>query len=168
MHGRIIQCLLYRQCTLWGTRVTILSQLQIVPTPHITQSRLRNIRFEINPAAAMGVSRDTFHWADYLILAAVLVASLFIGLIPAFIGGKQRTQSEYLMANRSMRIVPVAMSILMSFTSAIMILGTTAEIYINGLAYMVYAVGMVLGGLLATILFVPLLYPLKLTSSYEV
>ncbi len=116
----------------------------------------------------MGVSRDTFHWADYLILTGVLLASLLIGLTPAFIGGKQRTQSEYLMANRSMRIVPVAMSILMSFISAIMVLGTSAEVYISGLVYSINAVGAAVGILAAAFLFVPLLYPLNITSSYEV
>ncbi len=116
----------------------------------------------------MGVSRDTFHWADYLILAAVLLTSLFIGLIPAFIGGKQRTQSEYLMANRSMHIVPVSMSILMSFISAILILGMPAEVYISGLIYSMSAIGSAVGVLAGGVLFVPLLYPLKITSSYEV
>ena len=112
-----------------------------------------------------------FHWADYLIFALFLVANigvgLFQGLKPCFTK-KAESAQEYLVANRSMSIFPVALSILSAFLSAILILGTPAEIYTEGIMYWMYVWGMMLSCVFATLLFVPLLYPLKLTSSYEV
>lgn len=67
-----------------------------------------------------------------------------------------------------MQLVPVAISILLSFMSAIFILGTTAEMYTQGTQYFIYQFGISLAVLLVSQLFVPLLYPLQLTSSFEV
>ncbi len=116
----------------------------------------------------MGMSRESFHWADYVIMGCFLVTSLVIGIVQACIGGKQKTQSEYLLADRGMRILPVSMSILVSYLSAILIIGTPAEVYTGGTQYWLYAVGGSLGCMGSAMIFVPLLYPLKLTSSYEV
>ncbi|KAB7507141.1 hypothetical protein Anas_00223 [Armadillidium nasatum] len=72
------------------------------------------------------------------------------------------------MGNRSFRPLPVAMSLLTSYISAISFLGITGEIYAHGMQFGVF----ILGGVLAiifTIYFVlPILYPLKLTSINEV
>ena len=48
------------------------------------------------------------------------------------------------------------------------ILGNPAEVYQFGMMYMLYVVAATLGCLYGSLLFVPLLYPLKLTSSFEV
>jgi len=49
----------------------------------------------------MGVSREGFHWADYVVFVGVLVISIGIGIYQSCTGGKQKTQGEYLMGNRS-------------------------------------------------------------------
>ena len=116
----------------------------------------------------MGMSRETFHWADYVIMAAFLTICFVVGVVQACIGGKQRTQREYLLANRNLQVLPVTMSILVSYLSAILILGSPAEIYTNGTLYWWYAVGGGLSCVFTVLIFVPLLYPLKLTSCYEV
>lgn len=72
------------------------------------------------------------------------------------------------MGNRDLKIVPVAVSILVSFLSAILILGAPAEMYTKGTQYYLYVFGQMSAVVLATVLFVPLFYPLKLTSMYEV
>ncbi|BFZ26140.1 hypothetical protein BsWGS_29179 [Bradybaena similaris] len=108
-----------------------------------------------------------FHAWDYVVFAAMLVISLAIGIYFAVQGGKQKTQGEYLMANRSMSIVPVAISILVSFMSAILILGTPAEMYMQGTEYFLATFGICLGIGLAVLFFVPLLFPLKVTSAFE-
>ncbi len=116
----------------------------------------------------MGMSRETFHWADYVIMAAFLTISFVVGVVQAFIGGKQKTQKEYLMADRNMHVLPVTMSILVSYFSAILTIGNPAEIYTGGTLYWWYAVGGSLSTVAAALIFVPLLYPLKLTSCHEV
>lgn len=70
----------------------------------------------------------TFHVADYSIFAVTIVVSLGIGLYYALSGGKQRTTAEYFVGNRRMMIIPVAISLMVSFESSIMMLGTPAEV----------------------------------------
>ena len=76
----------------------------------------------------MGTPKHSFHIADYSIFAVTIIVSLGIGLYYALSGGKQRTTSEYLVGNRRMTIVPVAISLMVSFESSIMMLGTPAEV----------------------------------------
>nr|KAG5688219.1 hypothetical protein BaRGS_003118 [Batillaria attramentaria] len=66
-----------------------------------------------------------------------------------------------------MSIIPVAISILVSFMSAILILGTPAEMYMSGTEYFVYVFGICFAIIIAALVFVPLLYPLRMTSSFE-
>lgn len=115
----------------------------------------------------MVVVKNAFGPWDYTVFAAMLLVSLAIGVWFAVKGGKQKTQGEYLMANRSMTIVPVAISILVSFMSAILILGTPAEMYTQGTEFSLCIIGMVFGITAAAFLFVPLMFPLKLTSAFE-
>ena len=115
-----------------------------------------------------------FHWADILVFVIFLLISMGIGMFQGLMqmlgfGKKQEeTTEEYLVASRSMSVVPVALSTLAAFLSAILILGTPAEVYTEGTEYWIYVLGMMFSCCFATLLFVPLLYPLKLTSSYEV
>ena len=46
------------------------------------------------------VSREGFHAVDYVVFTIVLVISLFIGTIASCIGGKQKTQEEFIMGDR--------------------------------------------------------------------
>ncbi|ELT90150.1 hypothetical protein CAPTEDRAFT_69450, partial [Capitella teleta] len=66
----------------------------------------------------------TFHPADYAVFLSVLLISLGIGVFYARKGRqKKQTIDSFLMADRSMSILPVSMSLLASFLSAITILG---------------------------------------------
>lgn len=76
----------------------------------------------VNPA-------HQFLLADYCIFGATIIVSLGIGIYYALSGGKQRTTSEYFVGNRKMGILPVATSLLVSFESSIMMLGTPAEVH---------------------------------------
>ena len=64
--------------------------------------------------------------------------------------------------------IPVGLSMLMSFMSAIMILGSTAEMYTKGTQWFMIGPGICLAVVICACLFVPLLYPLQLTSIFEV
>ncbi|XP_076438815.1 sodium-coupled monocarboxylate transporter 1-like [Babylonia areolata] len=111
-----------------------------------------------------------FSVLDYVIFTVMLVLSAGIGIFHGCrrgSAGKKKTAKDFLMASNKMSIVPVAISILLSFMSAILILGTPAEMYTAGTEFYVSLLGMILAVVLATLLFVPLLYPLNLTSSFE-
>ncbi|KAK3802983.1 hypothetical protein RRG08_051738 [Elysia crispata] len=104
---------------------------------------------------------------DYIVFIGMLVTSMAIGIYFALKGDRQRTQGEYLMGGRSMSVLPVGISILVSFQSAILMLGTPAEMYTQGTEFFLNVFGQIVGFLLGGLLFVPLLYPLGFTSTYE-
>ncbi|VDI35731.1 Hypothetical predicted protein [Mytilus galloprovincialis] len=108
-----------------------------------------------------------FHVADYIVFTGVVVLSISIGIFHALSGGKQMTTSEYHLGNRRMSIIPVAISLIVSFESSIMMLGTPAEIYVFGIQNIMWAFGWFIANLLSIKLMVPLIHPLKITSAYE-
>ena len=75
---------------------------------------------------------NLLHWADYLIFALFLAVSISIGIYFAISGGHQRTTQEFLMGNRKLRVLPTMLSLLVSYQSAIAILGFPAEMYTKG------------------------------------
>jgi len=110
----------------------------------------------------------SFHVIDYVIFALALLVSLSIGLYHGLTGGKQQTTKEYLLANRQLQTVPVTLSILVSFASGIMVLGIPAEMYTRGTQLFMRTIGHCLACVLSSLLFVPLFFNLKVTSSFEV
>ncbi|KAL3847665.1 hypothetical protein ACJMK2_018565 [Sinanodonta woodiana] len=108
-----------------------------------------------------------FHIADYVIFGITIVVSLGIGIYYALSGGKQNTTTEYLVGNRHMSVLPVGISLMVSFQSSVMILGTPAEVYVYGFQWFIGNVGWFFANLLSVKLIVPLLHPLKITSAYE-
>ncbi|XP_029965814.1 solute carrier family 5 member 6a [Salarias fasciatus] len=108
-----------------------------------------------------------FTTVDYVIFALLLVASAGIGLFYAFSGGRQRTTQEFLMADRSMSCLPVSLSLLATFQSAVAILGAPSEIYAFGTQYWFLGVSYFLGLLIPAHVFIPVFYRLRLSSAYE-
>nr|XP_046268766.1 solute carrier family 5 member 6 [Scatophagus argus] len=108
-----------------------------------------------------------FTVVDYVIFAVLLAASIGIGLYHALAGGRQRTTQEFLMADRSMRCLPVSLSLIASFQSAVAIIGVPAEIYTHGTQYWFIGCAYVLGLLIPAHVFIPVLYRLRLSSAYQ-
>jgi len=113
----------------------------------------------------MASAGRTLEWPDYVVLAVFLAISLGIGVYHSLTGGRQRTTEEFIMANRRLGVIPTTLSLFVSFQSAIMMLGLTAEMYMYGIQLMVwipiaYAVAFLLGERFI----IPWLYPLKLVS----
>ncbi|KAM4528824.1 solute carrier family 5 member 6a isoform 1-T3 [Fundulus diaphanus] len=108
-----------------------------------------------------------FTTVDYVIFALLLVASAGIGLFYAFSGGRQRTTQEFLMADRSMSCLPVSLSLLATFQSAVAILGAPSEVYAFGTQYWFLGCSYFLGLLIPAHVFIPIFYRLRLSSAYE-
>ncbi|XP_017598919.1 PREDICTED: sodium-dependent multivitamin transporter [Corvus brachyrhynchos] len=104
---------------------------------------------------------------DYSIFALLLVLSSAIGLFYALTGDRQRTVQEFLLANRDMGCLPVALSLLASFQSAVAILGVPAEIFRFGTEYWFLGCSYFLGLLIPAHIFIPVFYRLRITSTYE-
>ncbi|NXN58956.1 SC5A6 protein, partial [Rynchops niger] len=102
---------------------------------------------------------------DYSIFALLLVLSSAIGLFYALSGDRQRTVQEFLLANRNMGFLPVALSLLATFQSAVAILGVPAEIYRFGTEYWFLGCSYFLGLLIPAHIFIPVFYRLRITST---
>lgn len=104
---------------------------------------------------------------DYVVFIGMLLISVGIGIYYKFTGGQQRSTSEYLMADHSMGVWPVAFSLMASFASAITLLGLSSEIYTYGTQFMAINIAYVIGTPISAFVFLPVFYRLKLTSIYE-
>ncbi|XP_050403134.1 sodium-dependent multivitamin transporter [Patella vulgata] len=108
-----------------------------------------------------------FHVADYIIFSITMAISIGIGIYYALSGGRQRTTSEYLVGERKMTFLPVAISLLVSFESSIMMLGVPAESYVYGIQWWICTWGYLLSKIVSIFVVVPLIHPLKITSIFE-
>ncbi|PAA71798.1 hypothetical protein BOX15_Mlig015670g1 [Macrostomum lignano] len=122
-------------------------------------------------------TNNQFSPVDYVVLGVFLTASLAVGIVASFIGRRKGNaddgsagsdeKEEFVMGGRKQQVIPVALSLLVSFNSAILILGGPAEIYFNGTMYVLSIFGEQIGCVLAALIFVPVFYQLRLTSSFE-
>ena len=65
-------------------------------------------------------------------------------------------------------VLPAAMSLMISYLSAITLLGVAAENYFYGITFLLYIFPAIISILLTAFIFVPLFYPLQITSIQEV
>ena len=77
----------------------------------------------------------TFGVADYCVFGGTLLMSLMIGAFYAFRG--QHSNDEMLLGNRQLKVLPVSISVMVSFLSAILILGELAPVISAILRYVI-------------------------------
>ena len=108
-----------------------------------------------------------FHWADYVVFSVTVAGSSAIGL---YHGMRRRNASidEYLLAGRDMPVLPVSLSLYVTWLSAISFLGDPVEVYFYGLIYWLMGVGFALALPVVAAVFVPRFHSMQLTSLYEV
>ena len=111
-------------------------------------------------------SQKHFHWLDYVIFSLMFLISCGIGIYHA-VKAKKGNKEEYLMGSRKMSWFPVAISLVVTYTSGITQMGQPAEIYQHGIQYIMSIFGSAFGIFIPVVTFVPLLFKLKLTSTYE-
>lgn len=120
------------------------------------------------PTSETSTVTSAFSLVDYVVFVLLLVLSLAIGLYHACRGWGRHTVGELLMADRKMGCLPVALSLLATFQSAVAILGVPSEIYRFGTQYWFLGCSYFLGLLIPAHIFIPIFYRLHLTSAYEV
>ncbi|XP_062598235.1 sodium-coupled monocarboxylate transporter 1-like [Saccostrea cucullata] len=108
---------------------------------------------------------SSFVAVDYVVFCITIAISLGIGVYYAIAG--QKTTSEYLVGGRQMKILPVAISLMVSFESSIMMLGFPAETYVYGMMFWLSNFGFLASCIMATRMVVPLVHPLRITSINE-
>ncbi|CAH1250786.1 SLC5A8 [Branchiostoma lanceolatum] len=108
-----------------------------------------------------------FSVADYVVFSLMICVSAGIGIYYAFSGGGQKTTKEFLLADRQMHVIPVAMSLMASFMSAITVLGTPAEVYTHGTMFWMFWITYIFMIVISAHLYMPVFFNLGVTSAYE-
>ncbi|XP_069699573.1 sodium-coupled monocarboxylate transporter 2-like [Periplaneta americana] len=108
-----------------------------------------------------------FGWLDFTLFILMLGFSTLIGIYFGIWGRKEDTPKEYLHGGKTMNTTPVAISLVASFLSGIMMMGAPTEIYLYGTLYWLVSVCVVIVGVLTDIFYLPVFYELQLTSTYE-
>merc|ERR1719266_1024328 len=105
--------------------------------------------------------------ADYVVFGVSLVIPVIISLYFCCIK-KQTSNSDFLMANRSMSAIPMSFSLCASYMSAVVITGVPGEIAYHGWIFPItWLVSVSVAALVAGNLFIPIFYKMKLVSVYE-
>ena len=110
----------------------------------------------------------SLHVADYVVFAGALVIALGIGVYYALTGDRQRTTGQYLLGNRKMSLLPVTISMMVTYISTLTLMGYPTEVFAYGVQYCLGSFSGAIGIVLASYVFLPVFYPLKLTSVNEV
>ncbi|CAL1526704.1 unnamed protein product [Lymnaea stagnalis] len=105
--------------------------------------------------------------ADYVVTVAMLLIPVGIGILFAVKDAKKSTRDEYLLGGRAMSMVPVALSLFVTFASAISLMGTPTDVYHYGAMQPVFQIAFTCAHLIGIFTMIPLIYPLHLTSVYE-
>ncbi|XP_035222452.1 sodium-coupled monocarboxylate transporter 2-like isoform X2 [Stegodyphus dumicola] len=108
-----------------------------------------------------------FDLADYAVCIAMLAISAGIGVFYAVTGTKQSTTKEFLFGGKTMKVLPVAMSVLATFLSAITLLGVPAESYQFGIQYWMVNIAYCFVIPVTAHIYVPLFYKLQVSSVNE-
>ncbi|GBM68194.1 Sodium-coupled monocarboxylate transporter 1 [Araneus ventricosus] len=104
---------------------------------------------------------------DYIMISVMLLISIATGIVFRFTGNRQKTTHEYLMAEKSSPMLPVIMSISVSFASGILMVGVPAEVYRYGSQYTMIGFSVAIGMLISTYIFLPVYFQCNVTSIYE-
>ncbi|CAF3768945.1 unnamed protein product [Adineta steineri] len=81
---------------------------------------------------------------------------------------KKSSAREYLLANGEMGVIPTALSLTVSFVSAISVLGMPSEIYMHGTMFLYQIIAWIIGLTLSALVFMPKFRELNYTSIFEV
>ncbi|KAK3857907.1 hypothetical protein Pcinc_035870 [Petrolisthes cinctipes] len=103
---------------------------------------------------------------DIVLLVISLMCSAAIGVYYG-IKGIRSTPLEYLLGGRSMKPLPLSLSLMVGTISAITIVGSAGEMYAFGTQLWMMDVGILFGLVIIAKVFIPILYPLKMVSLYE-
>ncbi|XP_052275094.1 sodium-coupled monocarboxylate transporter 1-like [Dreissena polymorpha] len=109
---------------------------------------------------------NSFHVLDYVAMGLFFLVCTGIGVYYGCYK-KQKTTEEYLLGGRRMHLIPVAISLLVTYQSAISVLGVPLETYVYNTMSYYMVVAIMIAHAIQGFFIVPLVYPLGISSSYE-
>uniref|UniRef100_H3CN89 Solute carrier family 5 member 8 n=1 Tax=Tetraodon nigroviridis TaxID=99883 RepID=H3CN89_TETNG len=102
---------------------------------------------------------------DYAVLVVMLAVSMAIGVY--FAWTSRGSAQEFLTGGRKLSIFPVSMSLIASLMSSITVLSNPAEVYCFGAVFACFGVTYITATAIASETFLPVIYRLSITSTYE-
>ncbi|XP_041362105.1 sodium-dependent multivitamin transporter-like [Gigantopelta aegis] len=108
-----------------------------------------------------------FGAVDYVVFALTLLISCGIGLFYAIKDRNVITTKNYLLAGGKMDVVPVSMSLVVTFMSALTLLGTPVEMYNYNTMFWWLSLSFVIALSAVIRIFIPFLFQLRITSTFE-
>ncbi|KAL8561649.1 hypothetical protein ACOMHN_001381 [Nucella lapillus] len=108
-----------------------------------------------------------FGTVDYVMFVLTLLVSAGIGIFYAIWDRKKNTTKDFLLGGKSMNVFPVAMSLTVTFMSALTLLGNPAEMYNYNTMFWWLIVSFLFAITGAAYLFIPFFYNLQVTSTFE-
>ncbi|GJQ68456.1 hypothetical protein Trydic_g17034 [Trypoxylus dichotomus] len=108
-----------------------------------------------------------FSWYDYCLFLVMLGSSVAIGIYFGCFGKKQNSAKEYLLGGKTMKVVPIAISLVASHVSGVTVLAIPADVYKFGSNYGLVFISIALTNLLAAYVTMPIFHKLQITSTYE-
>ncbi|KAJ7384421.1 hypothetical protein OS493_021833 [Desmophyllum pertusum] len=105
---------------------------------------------------------------DYVVFVLSLLIPIAVGFYFACRGGRQKTTTEFLLADKNLRSWLVSLSLVASYFSSVVLLGTTAEVFTYGVQYIILALfSYWLVAAAAHVVFIPMFHRVKVTSVNE-
>ncbi|XP_046371526.2 sodium-coupled monocarboxylate transporter 1-like [Haliotis rufescens] len=114
-----------------------------------------------------GMAKVSLGATDYVVICGLLSVSVGIGLYYAIRGRKRGTREDYLLGGRRLHVLPVTMSLFVSYTSSASMIGLPAETFTYGFVYAMFAAGLAASMTIFMLTLVPMMHNLKITSMYE-
>ncbi|XP_046554577.1 sodium-coupled monocarboxylate transporter 2-like [Haliotis rubra] len=110
---------------------------------------------------------QTFGVADYTITVAMLVSSAAIGVFYVIKDRHHNNVNEYLLGGRRMHYIPVSMSLLVTYLSALSLLGAPVEVYRTNTMLFWFGISVAIGCAVVGRVFLPFFYQLGITNVFQ-
>ncbi|XP_046414082.1 putative sodium-dependent multivitamin transporter [Neodiprion fabricii] len=112
-------------------------------------------------------TKEILGWADYAVIGIILAISSSIGVYFRFTGGRQKTVQEYFSADRTINAGVLAFALMVSYMSAITLLGTSAENYAYGSQIAALYLAQGLATPFVSYLYLPVFFKFQKMSTFE-
>ncbi|KAF5277491.1 hypothetical protein FQR65_LT03828 [Abscondita terminalis] len=113
----------------------------------------------------MSVSTILFAWQDYTIFFSMLGGSILIGIY--FGCKKKKTNDDYLLGGKSMKVFPVAASLIASNISGIILMAVPADVYQYGASFIWSPISMIITVLGFMYIYMPVLLRMEYNTIFE-
>lgn len=105
---------------------------------------------------------------DYLVFVLCLLLPIAVGFVFACRGQRQKTTTEFLFADKNLRSWILALSLVASYFSSVLLLASVAQVFSFGLQYIILALfAYWFVAAVAHVIFIPMFHRLKVTSVNE-